>query len=45
MKKRLFEDWKEKEPPIDHSSAASLMLSEIHKDKDNSKIVLSPIMY
>jgi len=28
----IYEDWKEKEPPIDHSSAASLMLSEIHKD-------------
>jgi UDP-N-acetylglucosamine--N-acetylmuramyl-(pentapeptide) pyrophosphoryl-undecaprenol N-acetylglucosamine transferase len=28
----IYEDWKEKEPPIDHSRAASLMLSEIHKD-------------
>ena len=28
----IYEDWKEKEPPIDHSSAASLMLGEIHKD-------------
>ena len=28
----IYEDWKQKEPPIDHSIAASLMLSEIHKD-------------
>ena len=30
--KKIFEDWKKKKPPIDHSRAASLMLSEIHKD-------------
>ena len=30
--KKTFEHWKKKEPPIDHSRAASLMLSEIHGD-------------
>ena len=28
----IYEDWKKEEPPIDHSRAASLMLSEIHND-------------
>jgi UDP-N-acetylglucosamine--N-acetylmuramyl-(pentapeptide) pyrophosphoryl-undecaprenol N-acetylglucosamine transferase len=27
-----YQNWKKKEPPIDHSRAASLMLGEIHKD-------------
>ena len=29
---KTYQDWKKKEPPIDHSRAASLMLNEIHKD-------------
>ena len=29
---RIYQNWKKKEPPIDHSRAASLMLGEIHKD-------------
>ena len=29
---KIYQDWKKKEPPIDHSRAASLMLNEIHKD-------------
>ena len=29
---KIYEDWKKKEPPIDHSRAAFLMLNEIHKD-------------
>jgi len=29
---KIYQNWKKKEPPIDHSRAASLMLSEIHKD-------------
>ena len=32
INKKTFEHWKKKEPPIDHSRAASLMLSEIHGD-------------
>ena len=29
---KIYQNWKKKEPPIDHSRAASLMLDEIHKD-------------
>ena len=29
---KIYQDWKKKKPPIDHSRAASLMLGEIHKD-------------
>ena len=29
---KIYQDWKKKEPPIDHSRAAYLMLNEIHKD-------------
>ena len=29
---KIYQNWKKKEPPIDHSKAASLMLDEIHKD-------------
>ena len=29
---KIYQNWKKKEPPIDHSRAASLMLGEIHKD-------------
>ena len=29
---KIYQDWKKKEPPIDHSRATSLMLNEIHKD-------------
>ena len=32
INEKTYEGWKKKEPPIDHSRAASLMLSEIHKD-------------
>ena len=29
---KIYQNWEKKEPPIDHSKAASLMLAEIHKD-------------
>tara|TARA_B100001057_G_scaffold210215_1_gene210790 strand:- start:418 stop:1461 length:1044 start_codon:yes stop_codon:yes gene_type:complete len=32
LHEKIYQDWKKNEPPIDHSTAASIMFSEIHKD-------------